>query len=212
MAPKRSLKERPLDAIYYTFFLIHLLCSLTVNLLVIWPTRAQTIPGLDVVYRLLKGVVDDYMTQTNDPFMLVNWGLVERPWEFAYLKVFLCIEAFIQVPSFIMGMIGLQKDSASIYPLLLAYSSTAIVTTATYMHAVIIAPSLSDTTLDPLSKFYAMSDKGRWTILNPTIVFLLVPGIMWVDMMVRLGRLVKKGAQVEAQRGRAVVEKNGKAH
>lgn len=92
-----------------------------------------------------------------------------------------------------------SSDSAAIYPLLLAYSSTAIVTAAAYMYGTIIAPSANDTTLDPHSKFYAMSDEGRWTILAPTIPFLVIPIIMWVDMMVRTGRLVLKGVQAEAQ-------------
>lgn len=84
-------------------------------------------------------------------------------------------------------------DSPRVYPLLLAYSSAALVTTTTVLVITLAAPSASDKTLDPISKFYAMSDEGRWTILGPLIPFLIVPAVMWIDMMVRVGRLVEAG-------------------
>jgi hypothetical protein len=62
------------------------------------------------------------------------------------------------------------------------------------------APSIIDPTLDSTARFHAMSEKGRWTILNATIPFLIIPAIMWIDMMIRLGRLVNAG--VNAQKGK----------
>ncbi len=73
------------------------------------------------------------------------------------------------------------------------------------MNDALVAPSIDDPNLDSASKLYAMSEEGRWTILKPTIPFLIIPIIMWVDMMFRLGRLVRKGAQVE----RAEANKKG---
>ncbi|KIM22413.1 hypothetical protein M408DRAFT_332925 [Serendipita vermifera MAFF 305830] len=201
----KPLSQRPLDLTYYAFFLVHLVCTVCIDLLPLYPAFVQTTPGLGTVYRLLKDVVDGYTAQTNDPFMLATWGLVERPWEFSHLKMFMWMEVCIQMPTFVIGMIGLRKDTSAIYPLLLAYASAALVTTITVTHGTLIAPSSADTSLDTLSKFYAMSDLGRWIILGPLIPFLIVPAIMWVDMMMRLSRLVKLGAQVEATK-----EVNGK--
>ena len=62
------------------------------------------------------------------------------------------------------------------------------------------APSITDPTLDATAQFHAMSEKGRWMILNATMPFLIVPAIMWIDMMIRLGRLVNAG--VNAQKGK----------
>lgn len=92
MTPK-SILSRPLDLTYFSFFAFHLFCSVAIDLLVLWPEKAQKLPVLNLVYGVLKGIVDDYRAKTNDPFMLANWGDVERPWEFAHLKVFLWIEA-----------------------------------------------------------------------------------------------------------------------
>ncbi|KIM20282.1 hypothetical protein M408DRAFT_308501, partial [Serendipita vermifera MAFF 305830] len=194
----KPLSQRPLDLTYYAFFLVHLVCAVFFDLLPLYPAFIQTTPGFSTLYRLLKGATDDYAAMTNDPFVLVTWGLVERPWEFAHLKMFMWMEVCIQIPSFIIGMIGLSKDTPAIYPLLLAYSSAAFVTTITFAHDVFIAPSSADTSLDALSKFYAMSDVGRRTLLAILIPFLVVPAIMWVDMMMRIGRLVKSGAKAEA--------------
>lgn len=91
-------------------------------------------------------------------------------------------------------------DSPKIYPLLLAYSTAALVTTITYMIIAYTAPSITDPTLDATARFHAMSEKGRWTILNATMPFLIIPAVMWIDMMVRLGHLVNAG--VKAQKGK----------
>lgn len=85
-----------------------------------------------------------------------------------------------------------------------------MITIATYMHGAYVAPSIKDPTLDPLSKFYAMSDEGRWTILAAATPILIVPLIMWVDMMIRLGRLVAKGERVGAQQKKVTIKKTKK--
>jgi hypothetical protein len=95
-------------------------------------------------------------------------------------------------------MSDISPDTPTIYPLLIAYSSCALVTTITVTHGAYILPSMADTT-DPLAKFYAVSDKGRMLILGPIIPFLIVPAVMWVDMMVRVGKLVNAGTKVQGQ-------------
>lgn len=104
------------------------------------------------------------------------------------------------------GSLIFVLGSTRVYPLLLAYSSTAIVTTSIYLLVALFAPSAHDETLDSLSKFYAMTDEGRWKILYPVILYLAIPSIMWIDMMFRVGSLVEAGTK--ARRVGGVV--NGK--
>ena len=95
MAPKnftKPLTKRPLDLTYYSFFLIHFIISLCIDLLVLWPAKAQTTPGVSAIYGVLRGVVDDYRAETNDPLMRVAWGVTQKPWDFAHMNVLMYIE------------------------------------------------------------------------------------------------------------------------
>jgi hypothetical protein len=95
MAPNTPTKPRtqhPLDLLYYAFFLIHLICSVLFDTLPLWPSQAQTLPGISQLYGFLKVNVDDYTKKTNDPFMLATWGLTPRDYEFAHLRLFMWIE------------------------------------------------------------------------------------------------------------------------
>ncbi|CAG8725958.1 15355_t:CDS:2, partial [Acaulospora colombiana] len=89
-------------------------------------------------------------------------------------------------------------DSKAIYPFLVAYSAAGLVTASTVAWVTLKAPSASDLSLDPVSKFYALTDEGRWTILGPLIPFLIVPMIMFVDMMFRVTSLVNAGVKAQA--------------
>ncbi|KAG8820147.1 hypothetical protein FRC19_009102 [Serendipita sp. 401] len=206
----RPLSSRPLDMIYYWFFAIHLVLSLAIDLLPVYPAQFQTWPILKQVFAFFKAVVDDYTKKTNDPFMLATWGLVQRPWEFHFMNVFMWMEVPIQIPGCIIGMYALQKEKKALYPVLLAYTSAALVTTTTVIFVAFAAPSAHDKTLDPVSKFYAMTEEGRWSIIYPTIPYLVIPAIMWVDMMVRITSLVKAGAK--AQNAAIRVENGKKLH
>lgn len=96
MAPKDDIKpltRRPLDLLYYSFLLIHLLYTSTIGILPLWPAELRTRSGFDVAYTFFKSVVDDYIAKSNDPFMLAVWGLVQRDWEFAHFRLFLWVEA-----------------------------------------------------------------------------------------------------------------------
>jgi hypothetical protein len=72
MATTKPLAQRPLDLLYYSFFLIHIVCSILVDCLPLWPAQAQTIPGFSQLYGVLKANVEDYTKKSNDPFMLAT--------------------------------------------------------------------------------------------------------------------------------------------
>lgn len=56
-----------------------------------------------------------------------------------------------------------------------------------------------------------MTPANRGTVVVILILFTIVPAIMWVDMMMRVGRLVKKGSLVDAQGKVAAKGKGSKA-
>ncbi|CAG7855219.1 SubName: Full=Uncharacterized protein {ECO:0000313/EMBL:CCA73114.1} [Serendipita indica DSM 11827] len=147
-------------------------------------------------------VVEDYKTKSNDPFILATWNLVKHDWEFYFMKVFMVMEVLIQIPAFIIGTYGLRKNTPLVYPLLLCYASAALVTTTTVFFVSVNLPSANDTSLDATSKFYALTDEGRRTILGPIIPFLLIPAVMWVDMLIRVTSLVSAGIQKTATAGK----------
>ncbi|PVF96153.1 hypothetical protein CPB86DRAFT_787299 [Serendipita vermifera] len=204
----KPLTQRPLDLLYYVFFAVHFVCSITIDCLPLWPEQLYSLPGLKQIHAGLHWVVKDYTQKSNDPFMLATHKLVQREWEFAFLNWFMIMEIFFWLPAFVIGMIGLQRDSKAVYPFLLAYSTAALITTSTVAWITLKAPSASDPSLDPVSKFYALTDEGRNTILGPLIPFLIIPIIMFVDMMSRVTNLVNAGIKAQA----AQKSTNGKKH
>jgi hypothetical protein len=99
------------------------------------------------------------------------------------------------------------SDTPIIYPLLLTYSSAALVTNITVAHGLYTLPTLAETT-DAVAKFYALSDSARTHQFRSIIPFLLVPAVMWVDMMARVGMLVSAGAKVQVQEKKANGKRN----
>jgi hypothetical protein len=97
-----------------------------------------------------------------------------------------------------------------VYPVLLAYASVALVTTFTTLQGTLLAPSSSDTNIGPDFKLYAVTEEERWGILGPLIPFLVMPVILWIDMMLRVTSLVVKGTEAEAQSRLTAKGKGGK--
>ena len=91
----KPLTSRPLDLVYYGFFIIHFICTVLIDILPLWPGFLRTTPITKQLFDMLKGVVDEYTVRTNDPFMLASWGLVQRDWEFLFMKVFMWMELYV---------------------------------------------------------------------------------------------------------------------
>src|ERR1700761_6561047 len=93
----KPLTSRPLDLLYYGFFVMHFICTIAIDCLPLWPEQLRTLPVGKQLFGIFKGVVDDYTRKTNDPFMLATWGLVQRDWEFLFLKVFMWMEVYVYI-------------------------------------------------------------------------------------------------------------------
>lgn len=88
----KPLTKRPLDFIYFAFFLSHLVFSLALDTQALFPRHYFPKP-------LIHGL-DWFLSTSNDP--LFRNG--PQPW----FKSFLWCELFFQCPVFIVGMIGLK--------------------------------------------------------------------------------------------------------
>jgi hypothetical protein len=91
----KPLTSRPLDLLYYGFFIIHFICTILIDILPLWPSFLRTLPVSKQLFDMAKRVVDEYTVKTNDPFMLATWGLVQRDWEFLFMKLFMWMELYV---------------------------------------------------------------------------------------------------------------------
>lgn len=186
----KPLRQRPLDFLYIVYCSIHLFFSVTVDVLPLWPSFTTQVPVLKQIHGAFAAFAEDHTIKTNDPFMLAILGRVQRDWEFYSFRAFMWIELLFLIPAFILVIRGLRQNLTSVYPVLFAYASAALVMTGTHMATVLKAPSASDQTLDAVSKFYALSDGARSSLIRAIAPYLLIPAIMWVDMFIRLRGLV----------------------
>src|ERR1700743_2724809 len=88
----KPLTKRPLDLIYYIFFIVHFIGSLLIDLLPLWPDFTHTTPGFQQLYTAGQWITAYYLKISNDPFILVNHGMVVREWEFAFFKFYMWLE------------------------------------------------------------------------------------------------------------------------
>ncbi|WWC64141.1 uncharacterized protein I303_106749 [Kwoniella dejecticola CBS 10117] len=106
-------------------------------------------------------------------------GAMSGTREFAWLRYFLYLEGFFQLPCFILGAIGLWRNDKRIYPLLLAYGASTTTTLIPCLGAIFTAnPKPPLTTREIV------------TLLSEYIPFLLIPLGMAVDMGVKLTKIV----------------------
>ncbi|CAG7855224.1 SubName: Full=Uncharacterized protein {ECO:0000313/EMBL:CCA73638.1} [Serendipita indica DSM 11827] len=179
----KPLQQRPLDLLYVVYCSLHLLFSVTVDVLPFWPAFTTQVPVLKQMHGAFTAFAEDYTTKTNDPFKLATRGRVQRDWEFYSFRAFVWIELLFLIPAFIVGIRDLRQNSTRVYPVLLAYASAALAMTGTHVATILKAPRASDKTLDAVSKFYALNDSGRSLLVWGTAPYILVPAIMWVTNM-----------------------------
>jgi len=161
---RSSLKARPADLLYFSFFLIHLPATLFVDLQAIYPSS--------LVPTLLKDFTRWYVDFSGDPLI---GGAFFGGQEWIWFRTFLWLEAIFQVPVFILGARALYYGppiSQKYYPLLLAYSASSSTTTLPCLATVLSTSTLTAT--------------QRMILLSSYIPFFLVPFMMAIDMLTRL--------------------------
>ncbi|KAF8586343.1 hypothetical protein K439DRAFT_1652632 [Ramaria rubella] len=177
---RRSLKSRPLDLLYFLFFLIHVPATLLIDLQALYP---QTLaPGF------AKNIVSFYISLSGDPLIAGANHYYGESYEFAWFRSFLWLELLFQFPVFIIGARGLWKDSRSIYLLLLIYGASTATTTLSCLTTVLAVPTATDA--KNALETVAVTDLQRLFLLSSYVPFLIIPVVMTLDMAWRLSKIL----------------------
>ncbi|KAF8506660.1 hypothetical protein F5888DRAFT_1644316 [Russula emetica] len=165
----RPLTSRPMDLVYFIFFLIHIPSTLLVDCQTIWPK--QLFP------KFLQDIPFWYVGMSGDPLVGGAMGILGDGSDLAWFKSFLYLEALFQLPVFVLGANGLWRDSPGIYGLLALYGASTSTTTLACIAMIIDAPTTSACNLCAISY----------------VPFFIIPLCIGVDMAFRLHKLASAG-------------------
>ncbi|KAF8659818.1 hypothetical protein AX16_001703 [Volvariella volvacea WC 439] len=174
------LSQRPLDLIYFIFFLVHIPATLSLDLQAIYP---------DFIAKHLQFFGDFYVNLSNDPLIGGVSGHFGASQHLAWFKSFLWLEALFQLPVFFLGARGLYKGVQSIYVLILVYAASTATTTLACLAMIFITPPKQQ----GIDYIGALSTGQRALLLGSYIPFFLIPLVMAVDMSFRVSGLVRIG-------------------
>ncbi|KZS94664.1 hypothetical protein SISNIDRAFT_409402 [Sistotremastrum niveocremeum HHB9708] len=180
MAP-RPLMNRPFDLAYFTFFAIHILATLFVDLQALYPQDWTPSP--------INLIPEWYIEFSGDPLIAGAMGFIDArdPTKWIWIKSFMWAEALFQLPVFILGLRALYRDDQKIYPLLLIYAASSTTTMIPCVWTVLAVPRGTKAVLG-----ITLTSEQLTTLLTSYVPFLLVTATMTVDMAQRLARLVNQ--------------------
>ena len=98
---RRKVTDRPLDVLYLSYFVIHLLASIAIDAQLTYPPFSQTL-----FPQTLQDVLKGYLSDSKDPFLL---AALDRSPQHVWFRALLSSETFLQIPCFILGIAGLWK-------------------------------------------------------------------------------------------------------
>ncbi|KAJ7678203.1 transmembrane protein 6/97 [Mycena polygramma] len=176
MAP---LTSRPLDLIYFGFFVSHIFASLCIDFQPLYP------PAL--VPSVLPKFAEWYLRMSNDPFMKGMFGHGNDP--LIWFKSFVFLEAFFQFPTFFIAARGLWNDSKKIYVLMLVYGASTATTVWPCVWTLLATPEPSPAAL--ASGIATLTPDQRVMLLASYVPFCFLPLLMAVDMAFRLQGIVR---------------------
>ncbi|KAK7052314.1 putative membrane protein [Favolaschia claudopus] len=179
MAP-RPLTSRPLDLVYFGFFVSHIFASLCIDFQALYP------PAL--VPSFLRVFANWYLEMSNDPFLNVMFGRDNDP--LIWFKSFLFLEVFFQFPTFFIAARGLLNDSRKNYVLMLVYGASTTTTVWPCLWTLLAIPGPSPAAL--ASGIATLTFEQRAMLLSSYVPFCLLPLLMTVDMALRLHSIVGK--------------------
>ncbi|KAJ7117711.1 transmembrane protein 6/97 [Mycena epipterygia] len=177
MAP-RPLTSRPLDLIYFSFFVTHIFASLCIDFQPLYP------PAL--VPSFLRQFAEWYLRTSNDPLLKGAFGHGDDP--LIWFKSFVFLEVCFQFPAFFIAARGLWNDSQKIYVLMLVYAASTVTTVWACVVTIIATPSPSPAAL--ARGIATVSADQRAMLLASYVPFCLIPLVMTVDMAFRVHGIV----------------------
>ncbi|PPQ63812.1 hypothetical protein CVT24_009807 [Panaeolus cyanescens] len=200
------LAQRPLDFVYYAFFASHLCASLLLDCQAIYPER--------FVPTILVEANKMYISMTRDPLIGSVFGYFgqDMSQHMLWFKMFLYLEAFFQVPVFIIGMRQLRKGEfvpftlrappdpvwlgcKYVYPLLLAYGASSATTTFACLAVLLTTPTTTPALL--ASNAPSLDTFQRQLLFGSYFAFFVIPLLMAVDMTFRIKNLIGKAVKAE---------------
>jgi len=183
----KSLTSRPLDLLYFVFFLIHVPNTILVDCQALYPRHL--VP--DAIANLPKL----YVGMSNDPLIGPAMGYFGASENYIWFKTFLVLEAFFQFPVFVLGLRGLWNGSKSIYVLLLVYAASTTTTVLPCLAVLLNTPLASAEIL--AAHTIAITPSQRILLLSSYVPFLLIPLVMTVDMAFRTLGLLRAGVAAQ---------------
>ncbi|KAH7914599.1 transmembrane protein 6/97 [Hygrophoropsis aurantiaca] len=184
-----SLTSRPLDLLYFVFFLTHIPATLLLDLQSLYPTAM--IPSF---IRMLPKL---YTDMSSDPLVAGAMGYLgeDAMLHLVWFKTFVVVEMIFQLPTFILGLWGLWTGSRSIYVLMLIYGASTATTTL---------PCLSVLLATPVSSYpievHSITPDQRLLLLSSYVPYFLIPLGMTVDMAFRISKLVKANTEATTEK------------
>ncbi|KAJ7696423.1 transmembrane protein 6/97 [Mycena rosella] len=174
----RPLTSRPLDLIYFGFFMSHIFASLCIDFQPLYPPAL--VPGF------LRQFVEWYLRTSNDPLLKGAFGRGDNP--LVWFKSFIFLEVVFQFPTFFLAARGLWNDSQKIYVLILVYAASMATTVWPCVMSILATPGPSPAVL--AHGLATLSEDQRAMLLASYVPFFLIPFIMTGDMAFRVHGIV----------------------
>ncbi|PFH51855.1 hypothetical protein AMATHDRAFT_129737, partial [Amanita thiersii Skay4041] len=176
--------SRPLDFLYFIFFLVHIPATILIDAQSLYPTW--------LLPEFFKALPRYYVQMSGDPLLGGITGFLgQNSYHLIWLKCFIVLEVVFQLPVFIFGLRGLYNGDRPIYVLLLIYAASTATTTIPCLAVVLQTPETTATTIS--QNLISITWEQRLLLLSSYLPFLLVPLTMTVDMGFRVLDLVTAG-------------------
>ncbi|KAJ7504183.1 transmembrane protein 6/97 [Mycena galericulata] len=197
--PPKPLTSRPLDLVYFIFFVTHIFASLCIDFQPLYPPALVPAP--------LRQFAEWYIRTSNDPLLKAVFGHGNDPlvWfkSFVFLEVYagssliiphLTTYSFFQFPTFFIAARGLWNDSQKIYVLILVYAASTATTVWPCVATIVATPGPSPAAL--ARGIATVSADERAMLLASYVPFCVVPLVMTVDMAFRVHGIVSDALSV----------------
>ncbi|KAG9101908.1 hypothetical protein FS749_001874 [Ceratobasidium sp. UAMH 11750] len=185
----RSLTERPLELVYFAYFLVHVPATILID--------AQGIMPPNILPESFRKLAQFYVNLSGDPLMAGAIGLHGAVTQFTWFHTFVAMECLFQFPIFLIGMRMLKKESPYLPILLILYGAHVTTTVVPAVTTVLATPRTTAELLADRVPFQSMTQAQVNMFLASYLPFLVIPFIMTIDGTTRLVKLVQRSLTLE---------------
>ncbi|QRV88956.1 transmembrane protein [Ceratobasidium sp. AG-Ba] len=185
----RGLTERPLELVYFVYFLMHVPATLLID--------AQGIMPPNILPESFRKLVNFYVNLSGDPLIAGAIGLHGSATQFTWFHTFVAMECLFQLPAFLIGMSMLKRESPYLPILLVMYGAHVTTTVVPALTTVLATPRTTAEILAEKGPFQSMTQAQVLMFLSSYLPFLIMPLIMMIDGSMRLVKLVQRNLALE---------------